>query len=99
MSNYATMESLFFHTWRESKGGKRMVEQQGRIVKQVSGEICLVEFFSWIDGTSQGMGLVEVATMLAGKWTFYATHEEFASHGDREKFRMWRIDREEKKQP
>jgi hypothetical protein len=48
---------------------------QGRIEKQVSGDVYLVQFFSWVTGFPTTQELIKVDVMLG--WKFYDTEDEW----------------------
>lgn len=73
----SALAGMFFHSWRDRRADDkhatvrngRVLEWQGRVVRQADGDRYLVELLSWWDGLPNGQKLVAADEM--SDWTFY----------------------------
>lgn len=64
------IEGKYFHTF---EGGS--INKQGQVLR-VSGDVCIVEYFSWIDGGRNGRKAISMADIAEGSYVFYSTADE-----------------------
>jgi hypothetical protein len=62
-----------FHTFRETKSGRRAVQYQGVVRAKIEDGIYLVQYFEWFVGESSTLELVRIEKML--EWQFYEDTE------------------------
>lgn len=64
----------YFHTFKTDEEGRAVIQRQGYVEKQIDESRFLVWWFSWVDGTPNGMAIANLDTMSS--WAFYDTSEE-----------------------
>lgn len=68
----------FVLTPNESDGPRG---HQGQIVEILPDDLCLVQWFSWLDGEPTKADLFSVSQMHVWNWSFYAKHADWIHAG------------------
>jgi hypothetical protein len=74
MQSRKSLVGCFFHSFRKTENGNKVVEWQGQIISKESDRFYLVQLFSWIDGGDTNMQVIDIFQMT--NWHFYHSETE-----------------------